>query len=154
MLKVYVDGACSGNGKSKNSGGWGLCIMDSNDNIIKTFSAYTEDTTNNREELKAISAALALVKDNPATIYSDSAYSLNTINTWMYSWASKGWVKSDKKAPENLDLIKPIYDYMAFRSNIKFEKVKGHSGILGNEIADALASNNRAKLSRLLTKEI
>lgn len=151
MLHVYVDGACSGNGKSENTGGYGICVVDDEGNILRTFGKRTTNTTNNREELKAILCGLLWVGDREATIYSDSAYSLNTIQTWMYSWANKGWKNSSNKTPENLDLVKVLYDHMTFRTNIRFVKVKGHSGNRFNEIADAIASNDLVKLDKYLT---
>ena len=73
-------------------------------------------------------------------VWSDSAYAVNTINIWMYSWASKGWLKSDNKTPENLDIIKKIYELNKNGYYIRLVKVKGHKGIKGNELADDLAT--------------
>ena len=151
MYHIYTDGACSGNGKEVNHGGYGVVVVE-NDRIVTKFGKPSNNTTNNREELKAILAALFWIGEKDATIYSDSAYSLNTITTWMYSWANKGWIKSDKKVPENLDIIKVVYDIMdnGFKTNVNFVKVKGHSGELFNEIADAIASENESKLNRFM----
>ena len=58
----------------------------------------------------------------------------------MYSWKDNGWKRPKNQEVKNLDIIKQIYDlaYLA-----KIEKVTGHSGILGNEIADKLATGER-----------
>ena len=53
-MVIYVDGSCNGNGKAVNSGGFGVVVLDNNENIIYTYSERCENTTNNREELKAI----------------------------------------------------------------------------------------------------
>ena len=58
----------------------------------------------------------------------------------MYGWANKGWVKSDNKIPENLDLIKTIYNLIQSGNKINLFKIKGHRGIAGNELADDLAT--------------
>ena len=34
-------------------------------------------------------------------VYSDSNYCVQTFNDWMFNWARNGWIKSDKKTPEN-----------------------------------------------------
>ena len=67
-------------------------------------------------ELKGILCAINHIHDHHydesfiiPTIYSDSAYSVNTINDWMYRWVNNNWLKSDNKEPENLDLIQEIY---------------------------------------------
>jgi ribonuclease HI len=78
-------------------------------------------------------------KNNPI-VYSDSAYCVNTYNTWMFGWANAGWVKSDGQTPENLDLINAYYTLYQQGHRINLIKVKGHNGIQGNELADKLAT--------------
>ena len=52
---IFTDGACSGNGKANNSGGFGVVVMDNYETyVIDAYSKRNNDTTNNREELKAI----------------------------------------------------------------------------------------------------
>lgn len=144
----WVDGACSGN---PGPGGFGVCNLD--DGIF--YSEYEENTTNNRQELKAILYVMNIAKDNPENIYiihSDSAYAINSITSWMDNWAKNGWVRSKNQPIENLDLMKEIYYLKMVLFNIKLEKVKGHSGELGNEVADALASRNKQKYLNLIHK--
>jgi ribonuclease HI len=73
-------------------------------------------------------------------VYSDSNYCVQTFNNWMFGWANKGWIKSDKKTPENLELIKAYYDWYQKGYRIDLRKVKGHNGIKWNEIVDQLAT--------------
>ena len=58
----------------------------------------------------------------------------------MYSWEQNGWIKSDNKIPENLELIKYFYENHK-DDNITFIKVKGHTGNKWNEMADKLATS-------------
>ena len=58
----------------------------------------------------------------------------------MYSWQRNGWVKSDGKVPENLDLVKAFYDLKENGIDINFVKVKGHANNKYNELADKLAT--------------
>lgn len=51
---IYTDGSCLGNGKSKNSGGFGIVVLDNNENLLYTYNKRNENTTNNREEIRAI----------------------------------------------------------------------------------------------------
>ena len=73
-------------------------------------------------------------------VYSDSNYCVQTFNDWMFSWERKGWIKSDKKVPENLDLIQAYYDWYQKGYRIDLRKIKGHVGHKWNEMADDLAT--------------
>lgn len=141
-MKIYVDGACSNNGKEHNSGGFGVAIFSDDDQLIETYRKSCENTTNNREELKAILYAMIMFgksKEIP-NVYSDSAYAINSLENWMFNWAKNGWIKSDGNIPENLDLIKTYYDFYCKGYRIVLQKVKGHNGVYGNELADKLAT--------------
>ena len=74
------------------------------------------------------------------TVYCDSSYAINVLTNWKNNWKKKGWIKSDKKIPENLHLIKKydIIEEKGYKINLK--KVEGHNGVLGNIIADKLAT--------------
>jgi ribonuclease HI len=62
----------------------------------------------------------------------------------MYNWAANGWIKSDNKIPENLDLVQAYYNLIQKGYKCELLKVKGHSGNKWNEMADNLATG-RAK---------
>lgn len=141
---IYTDGACSGN---PGPGGFGVVVLDDDENLILTHSERIDlDTTNNREELKAILWAFlkygvpAAADNPPSIIYSDSAYCVNTLTSWMFSWEQKGWIKSDNTKPENLDLIKPFFEYWKRGYRIDLRKIRGHAGNKWNELADKIAT--------------
>lgn len=143
----YTDGACSKNGSLDSSGGYGVVGVSGNDTLAFVHSKHTDGTTNNREELKAILYVIINygVKingewDEIPTVYSDSAYCVNTLNDWMFKWAKNGWIKSDKKTPENLDLIQAYYELYQQGYRINLQKIKGHAGNKWNELADKLAT--------------
>ena len=142
----YTDGACSGNGKINSSGGFAIVAVNEYGSVREAYAKRCEGTTNNREELKAIVRTMLLygVKNDdwcqPPIVYSDSNYCVQTFNTWMFSWAKNGWIKSDKKEPENLDLIKAYYDHYMKGYRIDLRKIKGHAGNTYNELADKLAT--------------
>lgn len=134
---IYTDGACSGN---PGPGGFGVVVLDDDENLITYHSERSDNTTNNREELKAILWSFLRFGDKSPVVYSDSAYAVNTLTSWMFNWAKNGWIKSDNKTPENLDLIKPFFEYWQKGYKINLQKVKGHAGNKWNEFADKLAT--------------
>lgn len=144
-MKIYTDGSTAPS--NPGPGGFGVVVCNNKDEIIFYYSSFEPHTTNNIQEMKAILYALKnygkkiedeFLVDIP-TVYTDSSYALNTFNTWMFGWEAKGWVKSDGKSPENLDLIKQYYDLWQQGYRIDLVKVKGHNGNFGNELADKLA---------------
>lgn len=163
----YTDGACSGNpgpggfgvvqmseltiGKRNQLGNWEKATLPS---IKYAYNKLTKDTTNNREELKAIIHVFKIAAADPGNeylVYSDSAYAVNMINNWIWGWAKNNWRNSKNKEVENIDLVKEIYKYLNIEFfNCQVKKCSGHSGELGNELADALATGDRKKMERLL----
>ena len=158
----YTDGSCCGN---PGPGGFGVvelsvCYRQTMLEYIPSYSmnyAYNEqceNTTNNREEMKAVIHVLEMAandSENEYIIYSDSAYVVNMCNDWIWKWAKNNWKNSKKKDVENIDLVKQIYNYLSsdfFNAEIK--KVKGHHGMLGNDLADAYATNNMSKKDKLM----
>ena len=145
-MTFYTDGSCIGNGKANAKGGYGVVGVDSDDKVVFCRSKRSENTTNNREELKAILYVMLNYGEKcddwgqPPVVYSDSAYCVNTFNEWMFGWERKGWIKSDKKTPENLDLIQAYFDWYNQGYRIDLRKIKGHAGEEWNELADQLAT--------------
>lgn len=142
-MQIYTDGACSYN---PGPGGYAVVALDDNEDVVWCHTSKTKETTNNREELTAILVAVkefgpCSTAQHPLEIYSDSSYAINTYSNWMFNWERNGWIKSDKKVPENLDIIKEYYNLIKDNNyNITFHHIRGHRGIKGNEIADKLAS--------------
>ena len=142
-MKIYTDGSAHPN---PGPGGFGIVVFDDDHNYLKSLSEQVQYTTNNEMELKAILFALKIFGAQanqdfiqPPTVYTDSAYAYNIYTNWMYNWAKNDWLKSDGKKPENLEIIK---DYFNESKNkiIDLRKIAGHSNILGNELADKLAT--------------
>lgn len=143
---IYVDGSAKPN---PGRGGYGVVVMNEKNEIETCYAHYEDETTNNRQELKAILYALIRWgkkladlnwRDSIPVVYSDSSYSVNTFNNWMFSWKNNGWKKSDNQIPENLDLIKEYYKIYEKGYRIDLRKIKGHAGHIGNELADKLAT--------------
>ncbi|MBS4540133.1 ribonuclease HI [Clostridium sp. D2Q-11] len=144
---IYTDGACSGNQHKENVGGYGAILIYGDHE--KEVYGGEKNTTNNKMELKAPIEALKLIKkDNiPIEIYTDSAYLCNCINQkWYVNWRKNGWVNSKKKPVENKALWVELLDLIERFNNIKFIKVKGHSGVELNEKADQLANKGMEEI--------
>lgn len=128
MINIFTDGACNGN----KSGGWAFHISDLN----VTVCNKEKNTTNNRMELMAIYQAVLFIRTSSiigdlkipeVTINSDSAWAIGAI--------TKNW-----NITENLDLVTDIKELIKkTKTHIMFNKVKGHSNIKENEIADTFA---------------
>lgn len=145
---IYVDGSAHPN---PGPGGFGVVVYNDEGLLVGVKSFQFEGPiTNNEMELKGILYALeefggsydkSIFPDNCPVVYSDSNYAVMTYTKWMHDWARKGWIKSDKKTPENLSIIKRYYDLCNQGYKIDLRLTKGHAGTLGNEIADMLATN-------------
>lgn len=131
---IYTDGSRLASG----IGAWAFRIECEDGSVQEKFKS-SHNTTNQREELKAIGYALIEVwaLDNlrrfhkqprltEILIISDSLYALNTAKG---AWRRKA----------NLDLFEtfqPFFD----DPRLRFQHVRGHSGNPGNERVDKLAT--------------
>ncbi len=142
-MTFYTDGSAHPN---PGPGGYGVVGVEDEKVVFVRGQQYKGPVTNNEMELKAILYVMLNYGEKcddwgqPPIVYSDSAYCVNTLNEWMFGWARKGWIKSDKKVPENLDLIQAYYDWYKQGYRIDLRKVKGHAGNEWNELADQLAT--------------
>lgn len=150
MIEIYTDGSCL---KNPGLGGYGIVIKE-NEKIIFIYQERSDGkTTNNRMELSAILKALELTqkwfKNEQCVIYSDSSYCVRSFNEWLSKWAISNWKNSKEQIVENLDLMQELYKYHQIDfPNFCIKKIPGHCGIIENEIADALATDNKKKLEK------
>ena len=134
-LKIYTDGACSGN---PGKGGWAAIIIDSNLNT-SSISGSVKSTTNNRMELMASIMALKKIKKkSEITIYTDSKYVKDGITVWIKKWKLNNWKGSNKKQVKNKDLWIKL-DNSSLKHKVTWKWVKAHAGNKYNNLADELA---------------
>ena len=134
-IKIYTDGACSGN---PGKGGWGAFIQYDGDE--KSISGNELNTTNNRMELTAVIKALEIYdKSENIEIFTDSKYVMQGITEWIKKWKINHWKTLQKKEVKNKDLW-ILLDHVSQKHKIKWNWVKGHAGDYGNEKADTLAT--------------
>ncbi len=100
-VKLYTDGACSGN---PGPGGWGA-ILDC-DGYRKELSGGEEKTTNNRMELLGVINGLEALKYRcDVTLISDLKYVIDAITKgWAVKWRKNGWMRNPKDKALNPDL--------------------------------------------------
>ena len=134
QVKIYTDGACSGN---PGPGGWGAVLIYGD--VVKELSGGEPATTNNRMELLSIITALeALREPCEVSLFTDSQYVANAINLgWLESWINLGW-KRKGGAVKNIDLwvkLTPLLN----KHKVAFTWVKGHTDNQYNNRCDELA---------------
>ena len=131
-LRVYTDGACSGN---PGPGGWAWASS-----VRHQASGGHPETTNNRMELTAV---LRAIEDNsgPLTVVMDSTYVKSGLESWSKGWVRNGWKTKAGGEVKNRDLWEDLIAERDARPSgeLTFEWVKGHSGDVMNDLVDGLA---------------
>ena len=135
-IVIYTDGGCRGN---PGPGAWGAIII--TDDYRLEMGESELHTTNNRMELSAAIKSLEKIEaPSKISLYSDSAYLVNGMNSWVYSWIKNNWIKSsDKKPVENREYWERLVE-LSQKHSIEFIKVKGHSDNEENNRADELVN--------------
>ncbi|MBP3815425.1 MAG: ribonuclease HI [Firmicutes bacterium] len=126
ILKMYTDGACSGNQNQENTGGWGA-ILEFGENQRELFGGE-ENTTNNRMELTAVIEAFKALKRDGLKIqvFTDSSYVANCFREkWYETWRANGWKNAKKEPVENRDLWEQLLPLVE-KNQVLFYRVKGH----------------------------
>lgn len=126
ILRIYTDGACSGNQNETNIGGWGS-ILEFGDKR-KELHGGELNTTNNRMELTAVIEALKILKRDGLTIeiFTDSSYVASCFrDKWYMNWCKNGWMTSGKKPVENRELWEELISLVE-KNKVEFFRVKGH----------------------------
>ena len=142
-IKLYTDGACSGN---PGQGGWGVVYINESDENeeVQTFNGSESVTTNNRMELQATIEGIRKVNvDDSVTIITDSQYVKNGITEWIKNWKNNDWKTSSKKAVKNKDLW-VVLDDLNSTYKISWKWIKAHrddekDDVKYNNLADELA---------------
>ena len=146
-MMLFIDGSC--NTKTKD-GGFSVIVVNGKSierNACLCIARGYKETTNNQMELIAYLRAIKHIHENSkgckkAVIYSDSAYVVNGVNSWMYGWKLSNWKTSEGEPVKNVELWKKAYERtIKLQSELKLEvrKVKAHSGNPLNELADKMA---------------
>jgi ribonuclease HI len=146
-ITIYTDGACTNNGKANALAGWGCILTNEQGKRLELAGPLEGDPqTNQRAELMAaIKALQQLKKPSTVELYTDSQYLKMGCSEWLEDWKARGWKTSSKKPVKNADLWQELDRLLALHT-VSFRWIEGHSGHLGNEQADTLATQGAAGL--------
>jgi len=140
MIEIYTDGS-----SMKSRSGWGFVAIKDGDIIAQQSGQSVAGMTNQQMELIAAYEALHWWENehdiyDDVVILSDSAYLINCyVERWYDNWENNGWKNSKKEPVANKELWEKLLPYFKNRQCF-FQKVKGHSGHVFNELADRLAT--------------
>jgi len=149
MIEIYTDGSSAP--KTTLAAGWSFAIHPLKEGMPWNvyFGHLPPPSTNNIAEMTAVLNAMKLLyhfSNNgsrqvpPSVIKSDSQYALGGLLEWRSKWEYQGMPEKNVELWLEMfrvhDLLKPICD-------LKFQKVKGHSGIVGNELADVWCGHGK-----------
>lgn len=150
-VEVYTDGGCDPN---PGPGGWGAIIRGGTreekegewDEWEWALSGNASHTTNNRMELQAAAAALAILEGMlgrcEVHLHTDSQYLQQGIVHWLDRWIAQGWRTAKEEAVKNQDLWR-LLARLTQAHDVTWHWVQGHAGDPLNERADRLATEAR-----------
>jgi len=143
-VQIYTDGGCDPN---PGPGGWGAVLRFEDREWL--LSGSDPETTNNRMELQAATAALALLKELLGRcrvhVHTDSEYLRRGISEWIQGWQRNGWRTADRLPVKNQDLWQRLHA-LSQAHDMTWHWLKGHAGHPLNERADRLATAARQAL--------
>lgn len=135
-------------GYQMNAGGKPSMILTQ---YVDGFGTLMPDSTNNRAEVMGAIRAMEVALEQKLKhllLIMDSKYAMQGLLEWLPGWEAKNFIKQDFTEVSNIDLWKQastLKKQLAL-AGIALEArwVKGHSGDLGNDLADANATRGVA----------
>lgn len=78
-------------------------------------------------------------------IVTDSEFVIKSMTQWVKNWQRNNWKTASGSAVKNKEEFVKLLDGIKLFEDVKWEHVRGHRGIKGNEEADKLARNGAAR---------
>ena len=117
--------------------------------VERDLSGAEPATTNNRMELTAAMMALeALKRPCRVVLHTDSEYVRNGITRWHTGWVRRNWRNAAGDPVANMPLWQRLLA-AAKDHEVEWRWVRGHSGDVMNERADALATAAREAIAEV-----
>lgn len=102
-------------------------------------------TVNIAELTAPIEGLKALKKRCKVKIMSDSQYTIDTQEKWYSNWERRNWKTQGGGEVKNKELIQ-LLKKLSLQHEVTWVKVKGHSDLPMNDLADRLACDASAKV--------
>jgi len=139
-IVVFADGAAK---RNPGPGGWGAILVTPSGEVTE-LGGSAAHTTNNRMELTAAIEALRALRavPGPVALHTDSTYVIRGIRDWSQAWRRRGWKTAEGRDVVNRDLwevLMTLREQRAQVGDLTWHYVRGHTGVPGNERADAIA---------------
>ncbi|XP_063228766.1 uncharacterized protein LOC134534313 [Bacillus rossius redtenbacheri] len=138
-VHVYTDGACEKNGFSGAKAGIGVWF--GHNHPLNSSEPVRGRPTNNTAEIQAAQYAAELARGagvRKLCINTDSMFLINSMTLWLDKWKRNKWQLSGGGPVKNKESFEALEAALRGLS-VKWNHVRGHAGILGNEMADSLA---------------
>ena len=129
VVVAFTDGACRGN---PGPAGSGVVIRLTDGRTVEGCRSVGQ-ATNNVAELTAIGLALDMLES--LEVPADHGVALLTDSDYSHGVLCRGW-----KAKANRELILGLRERLSQRPGLAIHWIAGHTGVEGNERADALAN--------------
>lgn len=146
-INVYIDGACTNNGKPNAKAGYGVYFSD--DDPRNESDTVMGKQSNNTGELTAFIRSLEILEKERQeniviNLYTDSEYVIKCVTTYGTKIERNGWKSSLGKPIPNLELVKRAYLLFKESKSVKLRHIEAHTNktdahSLGNAGADRLA---------------
>jgi ribonuclease HI len=138
---IYTDGGCAPN---PGPGGW-AAILRSGQHMKELKGGELVSTNNRMELMAAISGLEALKRPSRVDVHIDSQYVRDGIMKYINNWKRNGWRTASRDPVKNQDLWQRL-DAARGPHTVQWHWVRGHSGDVYNERADALVREARDAL--------
>lgn len=142
---VYADGSFD---TVSRSGGWAFVVMEGDCQIHTSSGTISGPSNNTFEILAAIQAVSWLEREAStaaAVIWTDSAHVVEGCDRWRHIWRGNGWKRVRANSHErrrsipDAELWQELDATLERNPAARIQLCKGHSGIVGNDLAHAAA---------------
>jgi len=155
-INVYIDGACSNNGKPNALAGYGVYFSD-NDPRNESKRVQGKQS-NNTGELTAFIRSLEILdseikKNTTIHLYTDSEYVVKCVSSYGSKLKRNNWKTEKNQIPPNIELIQKAFNLFQNSKSVKLHHIEAHTGkedihSLGNAQADRLACLSIGKINQ------